>query len=74
VSVGRAVNERGSAPGAKAPAGDIRCGCGALVARLLRGGVELKCRRCRRRLVLTIGADGSVAVDGTLVVVAGSDR
>ncbi len=31
---------------------DARCLCGGLVARLVDGGVELKCRRCRRILVV----------------------
>ena len=32
--------------------GELRCLCGSLLARLVPGGVELKCRRCRRiRLV-----------------------
>jgi len=39
----------------EAPAGadtaaeaDCRCLCGSLLARLVDGGVELKCRRCKR--------------------------
>lgn len=27
---------------------DLRCGCGRLLARLVLGAVELKCRRCKR--------------------------
>lgn len=27
---------------------DCRCACGSLLARLVEGGVELKCRRCKR--------------------------
>ena len=27
---------------------DCRCACGSLLARLVSGGVELKCRRCKR--------------------------
>jgi hypothetical protein len=27
---------------------DVRCGCGSLLARLVPGAVELKCRRCKR--------------------------
>lgn len=30
------------------PAADCRCACGSLLARLVTGGVELKCRRCKR--------------------------
>ena len=27
---------------------DVRCGCGSLLARVIEGAVELKCRRCKR--------------------------
>jgi hypothetical protein len=27
---------------------ELRCGCGSLLARLVEGSVELKCRRCKR--------------------------
>jgi hypothetical protein len=32
--------------------GDCRCLCGSLLARLVSGGVELKCRRCKRTLLV----------------------
>lgn len=28
--------------------GELRCGCGSLLARVVAGVVELKCRRCKR--------------------------
>ncbi len=28
--------------------GELRCGCGSLLARVVGGAVELKCRRCKR--------------------------
>ena len=31
---------------------DCRCLCGSLLARLVTGGVELKCRRCKRTLLV----------------------
>jgi len=31
-----------------ADAGDVRCGCGSLLARVVAGCVELKCRRCKK--------------------------
>jgi hypothetical protein len=37
---------------------DCRCLCGSLVARIVDGGVELKCRRCRRMLLVPIEAAG----------------
>ena len=30
------------------PADDCRCLCGSLLARVVGGSVELKCRRCKR--------------------------
>lgn len=58
------LDQRGSADGAlpaAAAAGDdahdCRCGCGNLLARLCPGGVELKCRRCKR--VLTVPLAGA---------------
>ena len=31
---------------------DCRCRCGSLVARIVDGGVEIKCRRCKRDLLV----------------------
>ena len=36
---------------------ELRCGCGSLMARRTTAGIELKCRRCKRVVV--------VPVDGT---------
>jgi hypothetical protein len=35
----------------------LRCGCGSLLAKLVGGAVELKCRRCKqtRRIPLEAG-------------------
>ena len=33
----------------------LRCHCGSLVARLVPNGVEIKCRRCKRRMVIPLG-------------------
>jgi hypothetical protein len=48
-------------PSASAPDGrrepavcDLRCGCGSLLARRVAEGVELKCRRCKRTVVLPL--------------------
>lgn len=38
--------------------GDFRCLCGNLLARLVPGGVELKCRRCRRSVVVALEESG----------------
>jgi len=32
----------------------LRCFCGSLLARLVPEGVELKCRRCKRQVVLPL--------------------
>jgi hypothetical protein len=31
--------------------------CGNLVAKVVAGGVELKCRRCKRKLVVAVPTD-----------------
>ncbi len=40
-------DERSQAPGCSGH-GELRCGCGSLLARVVRNTVELKCRRCKR--------------------------
>jgi phage FluMu protein Com len=35
---------------------DSRCECGNLLARLTPRGVEVKCRRCKRVVLLPIGS------------------
>ena len=41
--------------------GEVRCLCGSLLARLVPGGVELKCRRCKRTAIVPLASsdDGS---------------
>ena len=34
--------------------GGLRCACGSLLARHVPGGVELKCRRCKRTVVIRV--------------------
>jgi len=41
---------------------ECRCACGSLLARLVPGGVEVKCRRCKRTLVLPLVAGPETAV------------
>ena len=38
------------------PPCDLRCGCGSLVARLVNGRIEIKCRRCRRTVRIALAA------------------
>jgi hypothetical protein len=33
---------------------DVRCTCGSLLARWTPAGLELKCRRCKRHVVVAI--------------------
>jgi phage FluMu protein Com len=33
---------------------DLRCACGSLLARRVRDGIELKCRRCKRTVVVPL--------------------
>jgi hypothetical protein len=32
----------------------FRCHCGSLLARLVPEGVELKCRRCKRQVIISL--------------------
>jgi hypothetical protein len=47
------------ADGAAASA-DCRCLCGSLLARLIEGGVELKCRRCKRTLLVPLERESAL--------------
>ncbi len=38
----------GSAVRDRTAPGELRCGCGSLLARVVERRVELKCRRCKR--------------------------
>ena len=41
--------------GAEPPDGEVlRCDCGSLLARYVGGRVELKCRRCKRTVLLPV--------------------
>jgi hypothetical protein len=33
---------------------ELRCGCGSLMARRTASGLELKCRRCKRVIVVPL--------------------
>jgi hypothetical protein len=33
---------------------EIRCGCGSLLARQVDRGIELKCRRCKRTVIVPL--------------------
>jgi hypothetical protein len=38
----------------------LRCCCGSLLARLLPDGVELKCRRCKRQIIIPLESRASM--------------
>lgn len=42
-------------------ADELRCDCGSLLARWTPAGVELKCRRCKRRVIIPISGNPSRA-------------
>jgi len=46
--------ERQAATPAVSEGEALRCHCGSLLARLVPGGVELKCRRCKRTVVIAL--------------------
>jgi hypothetical protein len=37
---------------------ETRCECGQLIAKLAEGGLELKCKRCKRIVVIPFSAIG----------------
>lgn len=41
---------------------EVRCFCRNLVARRVGASIELKCRRCRRILLLELVEDGGVRI------------
>lgn len=40
---------------------ELRCDCGSLLARLIAGELELKCRRCKRVLTLRLPGEERAA-------------
>ena len=40
---------------------ECRCLCGSLVARVVRDGVELKCRRCKRTMIVPLAPPAEVS-------------
>jgi phage FluMu protein Com len=49
--------------------GELRCACGSLLARVVDGHLELKCRRCRRAAVVALDRlDGTTGVVVHLVM------
>jgi len=44
----------------------LRCHCGSLLARLVPEGVEIKCRRCKRRIVIPLDTEGYRAINSVI--------
>lgn len=64
----------GSDPHPSIPSGELRCACGSLLARCRPGWIELKCRRCKRSILLRLAGDampqcehGAMIYDARLV-------
>jgi phage FluMu protein Com len=55
--------ERSAATPAVSEGEALRCHCGSLLARLVPGGVELKCRRCKRTVVIALEREAERAFD-----------
>ena len=52
---------RGAAAAPK-PDNSLRCSCGSLLARVVADGVELKCRRCKRQIVVPFATKGTMRI------------
>ena len=61
-----------------ADAGDLRCGCGRLLAKVVPGGLEIRCTRCKASHVLAWseveGAQELLGVAGTPPVPGDASR
>jgi phage FluMu protein Com len=44
----------------------FRCLCGSLLARLVPDGVELKCRRCKRQIVIPLAVEAGAGKSETM--------
>jgi len=40
----------------------LRCCCGSLLARIVPNGVELKCRRCKRQVIILLDMKGTLKI------------
>jgi hypothetical protein len=49
--------------GAAKSAISLRCCCGSLLARRVAEGVEIKCRRCKRQVILPFDLKGAVRMN-----------
>lgn len=50
------------------PLDELRCACGSLLARCRPGWIELKCRRCKRSILLRLTGDAlPLCTDGAMI-------
>jgi phage FluMu protein Com len=52
-------NKIDTAPKTETP---LRCDCGSLLARVVPSGVELKCRRCKRQVIIQLDMKGTLKI------------
>jgi hypothetical protein len=57
-----ARHARSDSSGREQESNTLRCECGSLMARYVEGGIELKCRRCKRTQVIKL-SDISGSID-----------
>lgn len=55
--------DRGGESAARGAGDVLRCPCGSLLARHVPGGIELKCRRCKRAVVIPIKGEEEAPAD-----------
>jgi hypothetical protein len=58
----RTSHNRPKIDAAPKPATSLRCGCGNLLARVVAEGVELKCRRCKRQVIVPFDTRSGVRI------------
>jgi phage FluMu protein Com len=58
----RAPHNRHKIDTAPKPETSLRCGCGSLLARVVPDGVELKCRRCKRQVIVPFDTRAGVRI------------
>ena len=59
----RSQHRDDSRPATGSAENGLRCGCGNLLARIVPEGVEIKCRRCKRRVILPRDAKGAIKIN-----------
>lgn len=59
----RCQNKNVKGPDCERP---FRCLCGSLLARLVPEGIELKCRRCKRHIIVPLEANFEEALEKSM--------